>query len=72
MSILALKTFTNDDLFEEVAHRLRRMHLDKSGKEFLFGEIAFVFHDGKFLGIEEHSKLRIFRRPRHLADRRSF
>lgn len=61
MSIIALKTFTNDDLFEEVVHRLKRLHLEKSGKELLFGEIAFVFHEGKFQGVEERSKLKIFR-----------
>ena len=71
MSILALKTFNNNDLFEEVAHRLKRLHLEKSGKEFLFGEIAFVFHDGKFQGVEERSKLRIFRTQQQDTDRRS-
>jgi len=65
MSILALKTFTNADLFEEVAHRLKRLYLEKSGKEFLFGDISFIFHDGRFQGVEERSKLRIFRVPRH-------
>lgn len=68
MSYLALKTFTNDDLFEEVAHRLKRLYVDKAGREFLFGEIAFVFHDGRFLGVEEHSKLRIFRCPKAQPD----
>ena len=71
MSIIALKTFTNDDLFEEVAHRLKRLHLEKSGKEFLFGEIAFVFHDGKFQVVEERSKLRIFRRQQPGTERQS-
>lgn len=71
MSIIALKTFNNDDLFEEVAHRLKRLHLEKSGKEFLFGEIVFVFHDGKFQGVEERSKLRIFRRQQTGIERQS-
>ena len=62
-SYIALKTFTNDAIFEEVVHRLKRLYIEKSGKEFLFGEIAFVFHDGRFQGIEERSKLRIFRNP---------
>ena len=61
-SYIALKTFTNEDIFEEVAHRLKRMHLEKTGREFLFGEVAFVFHDGRFQGVEERSKLRIFRK----------
>lgn len=64
MSIIALKFFNNNDFSEEAVHRLRRMHWEKSGKELLFGEIAFIFHDGKFQGIEERSKLRIFRAPK--------
>lgn len=61
MSYLALKTFTNEALFEEVAERLKRLHLQSSGKEFLYGEISFVFHDGRFQGVEERSKLRLYR-----------
>lgn len=61
MSHLALKTFTNEALFEEVAHRLRRLAVEKTGKDIQFGEVAFVFHNGKFQMVEERSKNRIFR-----------
>lgn len=64
---IALKTFTNDAIFEEVVHRLKRMHLESSGKEFLFGDIAFVFRDGKLQGIEERSKLRLYKAQPTLA-----
>lgn len=56
-----LKTFTNDAIFEEVVHRLKRLHLEISGKELRFGEIAFIFHEGQFQGIEDRSKVRVFR-----------
>jgi hypothetical protein len=58
---ITLKTFTNEVLFTEVARRLKLMHLQSSGKEFLFGDIAFVFRDGKLQGIEERSKLRLYK-----------
>jgi hypothetical protein len=60
MSYLALKTFTNEALFEEVTHRLKRLHRDMTGREFQFGEIALIFRDGKLQGIEERSKNRLF------------
>ncbi len=65
MTSVALKTFSNEMIFEETAHRLKRLHFEKCGREFLFGDIAFVFHDGRFQGVEERSKLRIFREQRH-------
>lgn len=61
MSYLALKTFTNEDLFEEVAHRIRRMTIEKTGKDIQFGEVVFVFHNGRFQMVEERSKNRIFK-----------
>lgn len=60
-SYLALKTFTNDAIFEEVVHRIKRLHIERFGKELSFGEVAFVFHDGKFKAIEDRSKLYLFR-----------
>lgn len=72
MSALALKTFNNDDLFEEVAHRLKRLYLEKAGKEFLFGEISFVFRDGTLQSVEERSNLRIFQRGRLNAPRQDY
>lgn len=58
---LALKTFTNDAIFEEVVHRIKRMHIEQFGKELQFGEVAFVFHDGKFKAIEDRSKLHLYK-----------
>lgn len=67
-SYLALKSFTNDAIFEEVVHRIKRMHIEQFGKELRFGEVAFVFHDGKFKSIEDRSKLYLFRNSKLEGD----
>ena len=63
MSYIALKTFTDDAIFEEVVHRLKRRFCERNGLEFKFGRIEFVFHEGRFQGIEEKPCFRSFYRP---------
>lgn len=58
---LAIKFFTDDVLFEEIAHRLRRRSVDLTGRDIRYGEVVFIFHDGKFQMVEERSKNRIFK-----------
>lgn len=38
---------------EEVARRLKEQYLKDRGTEFLFGTFRFVFHKGRFQGLEE-------------------
>jgi len=47
-------------LFEAAANRLRSVYQKIHGIDFTFGFFSFVFHSGKFQGIEETSKLRLY------------
>lgn len=38
---------------EEVARRLKEQYLKDRGTDFLFGTFRFVFHKGRFQGLEE-------------------
>lgn len=38
---------------EEVARRLKEQYLKENGLEFKFGTFRFVFHKGRFQGVEE-------------------
>lgn len=38
---------------EEVAQRLKEQYLKEHGTEFKFGTFRFVFHKGRFQGVEE-------------------
>lgn len=38
---------------QEVAQRLKDQYLKEHGSEFKFGTFRFVFHKGRFQGVEE-------------------
>ena len=38
---------------QEVAQRLKEQYLKEHGSEFKFGTFRFVFHKGRFQGVEE-------------------
>lgn len=63
MSYIALKTFTDDAILEEVVHRLKRRFCERNGVEFKFGRFEFVFHEGRFQGIEEKPCFRSYYKP---------
>ncbi len=48
-------------LFEEVANRLRRIYRKSHGIEFLYGCFAFIFHEGRFQGVEEKPRFRFYK-----------
>ena len=52
-----IQAFSSQDLFEEVAMRLKHLYRKEHGQEFLYGSFDFVFHAGRFQCVEE--------RPRH-------
>lgn len=55
-----LSTVPDSVLFEAAANRLRSIYQKIHGIDFTFGFFSFVFHSGKFQGIEETSKLRLY------------
>lgn len=48
---------------EEVARRLRDQYLKDRGTEFLFGTFRFVFHKGRFQGLEEWPRNKRYLNP---------
>lgn len=42
-----------DDLLEEAAKRLKDQYFKEHGTEFLYGSFRFVFHEGRFQGVED-------------------
>ncbi len=53
-------------LFEEVASRLKRLYRKHYHLEFLYGCFEFVFHDGRFQGIEERPRYKRYRSPQRI------
>lgn len=54
-------------LFEEAAARLKRLYHEQHGIDFLFGCFEFIFHEGRFQGIEERSRYKRYRSPGRLT-----
>lgn len=48
---------------EQVARRLKEQYLKDRGTEFLFGTFRFVFHKGRFQGLEEWPRNKKYLNP---------
>ena len=60
MSKIGLEMFSDNSVVEEAARRLQKKFLEINGVDFRFGRFEFVFHDGKFQGIDERPYFRSF------------
>lgn len=61
-----ITSISDEALFEEVASRLKRLYRKQHGLEFLFGCFEFVFHQGRFQGIEDRPRYKRYRSPERL------
>ena len=48
-----VKDLTDEDVLEEAARRLQKQYADEHGVDFSYGTFRFVFHDGRFQGVED-------------------
>ena len=50
---VALQAVSDSLILEEAAARLKAQFVKESGSPFLYGTFRFVFHDGRFQGVED-------------------
>ncbi|MGK5086977.1 hypothetical protein WDW86_05420 [Bdellovibrionota bacterium FG-2] len=62
-----IETIQDSTLFEEVASRLRKVYHRQHGMEFLYGCFEFVFHEGRFQGIEDRPRYKRYKSPARLT-----
>lgn len=48
-----VKELTDEAVLEEAARRLQKQYADEHGTDFFYGTFRFVFHDGRFQGVED-------------------
>lgn len=48
-----VKDLTDEAVLEEAARRLQKQYADEHGADFSYGTFRFVFHDGRFQGVED-------------------
>lgn len=61
-----IATLSDEILFEEVACRLKRLYRRQHQLEFLYGCFEFIFHDGRFQGIEDRPRYKRYRSPNRM------
>ena len=49
----AVNDLTDETVLEEAARRLQKQYADEHGADFSYGTFRFVFHDGRFQGVED-------------------
>ena len=53
----------DSEILEEAANRLQAKHARESGEKLLFGSFRFIFHDGRFQGVEGWPRKRSYISP---------
>ncbi len=61
-----LTKLSDDMVFEEAARRLRALYQQDHAVDFLYGTFRFLFHEGRFLGIEACPRNRCYSSPEAL------
>lgn len=64
---VALESMSDPVLFEEVARRLKRQYRHQHGMEFQYGCFEFIFHEGRFQGVEDRPRYRRYKSPGRLT-----
>lgn len=52
-NIQDISKLADDRVLEEAAKRLQAQYQKEHGSEFLYGSFRFVFHEGRFQGVED-------------------
>lgn len=62
-----IESMSDAALFEEVAARLKKLYRLQHGIDFLYGCFEFIFHEGRFQGIEDRPRYKRYKSPGRLS-----
>lgn len=65
--VTELSQLQDEQVLEEAAKRLQKQYENDHGSEFRFGSFRFIFHDGRFQGIEEWPRNKRYISPKRTA-----
>jgi len=63
---LVLTDYSDEAILEEAARRLQKQYVTEHGVTFAYGTFRFIFHDGRFQGVEDWP-----RNKRYISPKRS-
>lgn len=58
-----LEAVSDNAILEEAARRLCRQYVKEHGVPFFFGSFRFLFHEGRFQGVEDWPRNRRYASP---------
>ena len=68
--IETLSALSDDVVLEEAATRLRTQFARESGGAFLYGTFRFIFHEGRFQGVEDWPRNKRYVSPKRNEEKR--
>ena len=60
---LGIESLSDGDVLEEAARRLQRQFEKEHGQQLMYGTFRFVFHDGRFQGVEDWPRNKSYLSP---------
>lgn len=65
-----LRNCSDEEILEEAAHRLGVQYRREHDVEFKYGTFRFVFHDGRFQGVEDWPRNKRYVSPKRVSERK--
>ena len=62
---------SDEEILEEAAARLQKKHAQETGEKLLYGSFRFIFHDGRFQGVEDWPRKKSYLSPERFSISRS-
>ena len=66
----SLAHIPDSEILEVAAARLQTKHSRESGEKLLYGSFRFIFHDGRFQGVEDWPRKKSYLSPERFAGTR--
>lgn len=67
----SLAQLPDSRILEEAAARLQSQHARETGGPFLYGSFRFIFHDGRFQGVEDWPRKKSYLSPERFGSPRN-
>lgn len=69
--ITPLSEIPDSEILEEAAARLQTKHARETGAKLLYGTFRFIFHDGRFQGVEDWPRKKSYLSPERFSGSRN-
>lgn len=67
----AIAQIPDAEILEEAAARLQIKHARETGEKLLYGSFRFIFHDGRFQGVEDWPRKKSYLSPERFSGLRN-